>query len=132
MKTINLMLAICLLMLSYPMKAQNTDSQNMKVIVNQEPYYPAGDQKLYSLVYDKIVFPIKPKGTLINGKIVLSFDVLPDSSLTNIVVMQGIEEDIDQQVVNIFRQLKFAPSIQNSIPVKMNVMYTIQVAKRYN
>ncbi|HIE15594.1 MAG TPA: hypothetical protein EYP69_01585 [Bacteroidales bacterium] len=102
MKTINLMLAICLLMLSYPMKAQNTDSQNMKVIVNQEPYYPAGDQKLYSLVYDKIVFPIKPKGTLINGKIVLSFDVLPDSSLTNIVVMQGIEEDIDQQVVNIF------------------------------
>ncbi len=113
-------------------KAQSNDPQNMQVTVNQEPHFPAGDEALYRLIYSELKYPEKPKGTLINGPVILYFDVLPDSSLNNIVVMQGIDDYIDNQIVNILKPLKFAPSVQNNTPVKMNVMYTIQITKRYN
>ncbi len=132
MKKIVFLSIISLLILTFQANAQSNDPQNMQVTVNQEPYYPAGDVALYQLIYSKLIYPEKPKGTLINGNVILYFDVLPDSSLSNIVVMQGIDDYIDNQIVNIFQTLKFAPSIQNHTPVKMNVMYTVQITKRYN
>ena len=132
MKTIIFFLVTFLLLSFSQTKAQSNDPQNMQVTVNQEPHYPAGDAALYQLIYSKLKYPKKPKGTLINGKVILYFDVLPDSSLSNIVVMQGIDDYIDQQVVNIMKPLKFAPSVQNNTTVKMNVMYTVQITKRYN
>ena len=132
MKTIIFFLVTFLLLSFSQTKAQSNDPQNMQVTVNQEPHYPAGDAALYQLIYSKLKYPEKPKGTLINGKVILYFDVLPDSSLSNIVVMQGIDDYIDQQVVNIMKPLKFAPSVQNNTTVKMNVMYTVQITKRYN
>lgn len=132
MKTFFLFTGIILLTAFNQTYAQSNDPQNMQVTVNQEPHYPAGDQALYELIYRKLQYPEKPKGTLINGKVILYFDVLPDSSLSNIVVMQGVEDYIDTQIVDIFKSLKFTPSIQNNTAVKMNVMYTVQVVKRYN
>jgi len=132
MKKILFPVIITLSFLTFKANAQSNDSQNMPVTVNQEPHYPAGDAALYQLIYNKLKYPEKPKGTLINGKVILYFDVLPDSTLNNIVVMQGVDDSIDNQVVNVFKTLKFAPSIQNHTPVKMNVMYTVQITKRYN
>jgi len=132
MKKFVFLSVITLLFLSIKANAQSNDPQNMQVTVNQEAHYPAGDAALYQLIYSKLQYPEKPKGTLINGKVILNFDVLPDSTLNNIVVMQGVDDYIDNQIVNTFKQLKFAPSIQNHTPVKMNVMYTVQITKRYN
>ncbi len=132
MKTV-IFFSVAFLLLSFNQtKAQSNDPQNMQVVVNQEPHYPAGDQALYMLIYNKLKYPEKPKGTLIQGQVLLSFDVLPDSSLTNIVLLQGVEDSIDQQIINIMKSVKFAPSIQNNTPVKMNTMYSYHLAKRYN
>lgn len=133
MKTIIFLLVLALFVIqSKRLNAQGNDPQNMQVVVNQEPHYPAGDQALYQLIYQQLKFPEKPKGTLINSQVILYFDVMPDSSLQNFVVMQGIEDDIDNQIIDIMKPLKFVPSVQNNTAVKMNVMYTIQVTKRYN
>lgn len=133
MKTIIFLLVLALFVIqSKRLNAQGNDPQNMQVVVNQEPHYPAGDQALYQLIYQQLKFPKKPKGTLINSQVILYFDVMPDSSLQNFVVMQGIEDDIDNQIIDIMKPLKFVPSVQNNTAVKMNVMYTIQVTKRYN
>ena len=132
MKTIIFSSAVFLILGFNQTKAQSNDPQNMQVTVNQEPHYPAGDAALYQLIYSKLKYPEKPKGTLINGPVILYFDVLPDSSLSNIIIMQGIDDYIDQQIVNIIKPLKFVPSVQNNTAVKMNVMYTVQITKRYN
>ncbi len=133
MRTLVILLIPALFVLqSNSLKAQSDDPQNMQVVVNQEPHYPAGDAALYQLIYNKLVFPEKPKGTLINSQVILYFDVMPDSTLQNFVVMQGVEDNIDNQIINIMKPLKFVPSVQNNTAVKMNVMYTIPVTKRYN
>ncbi len=132
MKTIIFVVTVVLFAAFNQAKAQSNDPQNMQVTVNQEPHFPAGDEALYRLIYSQLKYPEKPKGTLINAPVILYFDVLPDSSLQNFVIIQGIDDNIDQQIINILKPLKFAPSVQNNTPVKMNVMYTIQITKRYN
>jgi hypothetical protein len=104
---------------------------NMKVEIQQEPHYPKGEQALYQYVYGHLKYPDLPAGTQLKGQIILSFDVLPDSSLVNFVTMQSLDKGIDKSIIEILKNLKFAPSIQNGIPVKMNVMLAFPITKHY-
>ena len=103
---------------------------NMKVVELQEAHYPQGDNALYSYVYSHLAFPSCVQGKVIDGIVTISFDVMPDSTLTNFVIIKDVECNIGEIIVNILRQLKFAPSIQNGIKVKENVIYNFPIQIR--
>jgi len=103
---------------------------NMKVVEQQQAHYPKGDQAFYSYVYSHLAFPPCVQGKTINGTVTISFDVLPDSTLTNFTVLKDVECNIGNVIVDILRQVKFAPSIQNGTKVKENVMYNFPVQVR--
>lgn len=104
-----------------------TDSQNMEVVTNQEPFYPKGEQALYTHVLYNVKYSEESKKKLIEGEVTLSFDVMPDSSVAHPIVISGVGYGIDEEVQRLVKELKFAPAIQNGMRIKMSVMYTFPV-----
>jgi TonB family protein len=107
--------------------AQGIDPQNKKVITNSEPVYPRGDQALYAEVLSNISYPEEAKKKYIEGEVMLSFDVKADSTVSNIIIISGVGNGVDEEVKKYIGKLKFSPAMQNGKVVKMNTMYTFPV-----
>lgn len=107
--------------------AQSTDSQNKKVITNSEPVYPKGDQQLYMDVSNNIKYSEAAKSKDVRGEVLLSFDVNPDSTVSNVVIISGVGNGVDEEVKKYIEKIKFSPGKQNGRSVRMNTMYTFPV-----
>jgi protein TonB len=120
-------LTILLLMLNLALFAQNDGNKNIKIVMDQEPSYPKGEQVLYEEVVSGITYSDEAKQKRINGEVTLSFDIRPDSTVSGARILSGVGAGVDEEVKNYVEKLKFSPAIQNGKPVKMNVMYSFPV-----
>ncbi|HRY33836.1 MAG TPA: TonB family protein [Bacteroidales bacterium] len=111
-------------------RKQYNDAQNMPVVVQEEARFPAGMGALLKYFRDSLHYSQEAIDNRVNGQVMVSFDVMPDSSLSEIVVIDGVGFGVDEEVVRLFRQLKYAPSVQNGVIIKMNLMVTIPVRAR--
>ncbi|HEX8517313.1 MAG TPA: energy transducer TonB [Bacteroidia bacterium] len=107
--------------------AAQSNNQNKKVVTNSEPTYPKGDQALYAEVYSNLEYPEEAVKKHTVGEVMLSFDVKPDSSVSNVIIISGVGDGVDEAVGKYIERLKFAPALQNGRPVKMNTIYTFPV-----
>ena len=110
-------------------KAQqkNPYDVNFKVVTQQEPSYPAGDNALYSYLYNNIKYSDEAKEKNVSGNVMISFNVMPDSTLSDIMVLAGVGYGVDEELVRLIKPLKYIPGIQNSEKTKMNVILTIPI-----
>lgn len=127
-----LILGICVLFGAYhKSQAQNkevyNDKQNIAVVTEQEPFYPKGDIELFKHVLNAVKYSDESKQKFIEGEVVLSFDVLPDSTINNVSVISGVCCGINEEVQRVVKELKFAPAMQNGIKMRMNVMMNFPV-----
>ena len=104
-----------------------TDKQNIKVVTNTDPSYPKGDTELYTYVLYNVKYSDEAKKKYIEGEVTISFDVKTDSTITNALVISGVGYGVDEAVKKLVQTLKFAPGVQNGVPVKMNTMYSFPV-----
>lgn len=103
------------------------DKQNIKVVTNTEPSYPKGDTELYTYVLYNVKYSDEAKKKYLEGEVTLSFDVKTDSTVTNIVIISGVGQGVDEEVKKLIQTLKFVPGVQNGVPIKMNTMYTFPI-----
>lgn len=104
-----------------------TDKQNMKVQTDSEPMYPKGDQALYTEILTTLHYPEEAVKKYVEGDITVSFDVKPDSTVNNILIIKGVGYGVDEELKKKLATLKFAPAVQNGMKVRMNTMYTFPV-----
>lgn len=122
------LLLICtFLLICSIINAQQNDPQNKKVHTDSEPFYPKGEQALYTEVLYNTNYPEESKKKYIEGEVTLSFDVKADSTVSNVAIISGVGKGVDEEVKKFVEKLKFAPAVQNGITVKMNVIYTFPV-----
>ena len=100
---------------------------NYKVVTEQEPFFPAGEDVFFNYFLDNIIYSEEAKEKNISGNVMVSFDVMPDSTITGISVLRGVGYGVDDQVKKLLSQLKYAPGIENGDRVKMNVILNIFV-----
>jgi TonB family protein len=103
------------------------DKQNIKVVTNTEPSFPKGDNALYQYVLMNVKYSEEAKKKYVVGDVTLSFDVKPDSTVTNALVISGVGYGVDEEVKKLVQTLKFIPGVQNGMVIKMNTMYTFPV-----
>ncbi|MFH2094972.1 MAG: hypothetical protein ABIJ16_04660 [Bacteroidota bacterium] len=106
------------------------DDQNMIVTVDQEAHYPEGEMAMFQYIYQHIKWP-DLHDRVVDETMMVSFNVLVDSTLADIEVMSGIDPLIDQAVVRVLKGMKFAPSVQLGTAVKMNLMMNIPIRHRF-
>ncbi len=110
--------------------AQTEGKVNSQVSIQQEAQFPGGDQALIKYIYENMHWPEDIKGNVIDDQCMVSLDVRADSMVENIVFLKKVGYGIDQQISELLKRKKFIPSIQNNVPVKMNIMLTIPVQYR--
>lgn len=100
---------------------------NFSVTTQQRPFYPGGDMELVMFFYKNITYSEEAIAKKISGNVMLSFDVLPDSTISNIAVLSNVGYGLEEQVVKLITPLKYAPGIQNGEAMKMNVILSVPV-----
>lgn len=133
MKAIVIILIMTLLPLSVicqdKPKSIKTDT-NFKVVTQQLPFFPAGEKELYMFFYNNINYSAEAIEKNITGSVMLSFDVLPDSTVANIIALSNVGFGLEEQVVKLLTPLKYVPGIQNGEKMKMNVILSVPIRAR--
>jgi TonB family protein len=91
------------------------------VAVDVAPDYPGGLSKLFQYIHSNL----KYKGNA-TGRVLITFVVEKDGSLSDITIMKGIEAEADARCLKVMQNCpKWNPGMQNNRPVR--VQYTIPI-----
>jgi protein TonB len=95
--------------------------------VEQSPSFPGGDAKFGAYLGKAIRYPAIARENNVQGRVILTFVVERDGSLTDIKVVRGIGSGCDEEAVRALKASpKWKPGIQNGRPVR--VQYSVPVA----
>lgn len=94
--------------------------------LEQMPEYPGGLAKFYSYIGKNYVYPASARESGISGRIVMSFIVEKDGSLTDIKVLKDLGMGTGEEATRLLKKTtKWSPGIQNGR--KVRVQYTLPI-----
>jgi len=94
--------------------------------VEQAPSFPGGDGAFGKYLGKNIRYPAIARENNVQGRVVLTFVVERDGSLTDIKVLRSLGSGTDEEAVRVLKASpKWKPGIQNGRPVR--VQYSIPV-----
>jgi len=95
--------------------------------VEKSPGFPGGDAAFGKYLGKAIRYPAIARENNVQGRVILTFVVERDGSLTDIKVVRGIGSGCDEEAVRALKNSpKWTPGIQNGRPVR--VQYSVPVA----
>lgn len=97
-------------------------------MVEVEPSFPGGIRAFLNYVAENYQFPSAAKEQGVNGKVILSFIVERDGSLTNINIVRDLGFGTGSEAVRILKKSpKWKPGIQNGRPVRVSYSLPINL-----
>lgn len=96
-------------------------------VVEVMPQFPGGMDALVTYLQNNIVYPPEAEEKGIEGKVVLTFIVEPDGSITYVKVVSPVDKLLDAEAVRVIKTMpKWIPGKQNGVAVR--VKYTAPIA----
>ena len=100
-------------------------------VVEQQPAFPGGQGALLSWLSQNIHYPAVAEENGIQGRVVVSFVVEKDGSISNVQVVRGVDPSLDKEAARVVKSMpKWTPGKQNGQAV--TVRYTLPVTFRLN
>ncbi|MBO4851646.1 MAG: energy transducer TonB [Prevotella sp.] len=94
--------------------------------IEQQPSFPGGSLALFDFLRENTKYPEQAKKDSIEGRVVLSFVVETDGSITDPKVVRGVHPLLDEEALRVAKLMpKWEPGYQNGNPVR--VKYNIPV-----
>lgn len=112
-----------------PKQAQVVEDNTVYNFVSMEnpPNYPGGLDKFYKYLGDNIKYPPMAAENNIQGKVLVSFTVEKDGSLTDLKVERKLGYGTDEEAMRVLKLSKrWNPGMQNGKPVR--VKYNIPIS----
>ena len=106
-------------------------AENDKIydVVERMPPYPGGPSALMQYLADNIKYPAEAEKKGIQGRVIVTFVIERDGSVSNAKVVTSAEEHLDNEALRLVRTMsKWTPGKQNSDAVR--VKYTVPVTFR--
>ena len=98
-------------------------------VVEEMPSFPGGDRKLMEYLSENIRYPEELADACIQGRVIVSFIVEKDGSISNVKVAKSLDPLLDKEVVRVVSGMpKWIPGRQNGVAVR--VRYIIPVTFR--
>jgi protein TonB len=89
-------------------------------IVEEQPSFPGGEEKLFEYLYSNIKYPQVAKENGITGRVFLTFVVEKDGSIANPKVMRDIGGGCGQEALRVVKNMpKWSPGKQRGKPVRV-------------
>ena len=98
-------------------------------IAEQMPMFPGGDRKLMEYLASSIQYPPECKESCIQGRVIVTFVVERDGSISQAKVAKSLDPLLDAEALRVVNAMpKWIPGRQNGVTVA--VKYTIPVTFR--
>ena len=98
-------------------------------VVETMPSFPGGTEALFKYLSENVHWPEELAESCVQGRVILTFVVERDGSLTDINVVKSVDPYLDKEAVRAVRMMpKWTPGMQNGEAVR--VKYTIPVTFR--
>ena len=105
-------------------------AQKVWEVVEQQPSFPGGPSALMQWLSSNIHYPPVAEENGIQGRVVVSFIVEPDGSISNVQVVRGVDPSLDKEAVRVCKAMpKWQPGKQNgqAVRVKYNLPVTFKL-----
>ena len=89
-------------------------------IVEQMPEYPGGLTTLMNYLRTNTRYPAAAQKAGIEGRVIVSFIVEPNGSVSNVEIVRSVDTDFDQEALRVVRQMpKWKPGKQDGSTVRV-------------
>lgn len=103
-----------------------TDSLEIPISNEVRPKFRNGENDLFKILSDSLVYPKNAKHDRIGGKVLVQFTVDTLGNATNVKVAQGIREDLDQEAIRVIKLLNgWSPALKNGKKVSVDFNFPI-------
>ena len=98
-------------------------------VVEQMPSFPGGPSALMEWFSNNVKYPVVAQENGVQGRVVVSFVVERDGSITDVKVVRGVDPSLDREASRVVRAMpRWIPGKQNGSAVR--VKYNVPVAFR--
>ena len=98
-------------------------------VVEQMPSFPGGPSALMQYLSSNIKYPVVAEENGVQGRVVCTFVVEKDGSITDVRVVKSVDPSLDKEAVRVVKSMpKWIPGKQNGSAVR--VKYTVPVTFR--
>ena len=99
-------------------------------ITEQQPSFPGGQQKLIEFIQNNIRYTDEMKETGINGRVIVSFLINEDGTISNAKIARSIHPLFDNEALRIVSIMpKWSPAARNGKRIKMR--YGLPISFKY-
>lgn len=106
-------------------KPKNDQTVNM-AMVEQKATFPGGDAALYKWLSTQINYPADAAEAGITGRVIVSFVIEKDGSISNARVVRSIHPSLDAEAIRIVKTMpKWIPGKNNGQPVRVEYIMPI-------
>lgn len=109
-------------------KSENTEKTYD--VVDQMPSFPGGASELFEYLSRNIHYPVVAEENRIQGRVVVSFIVERDGSISNAKIIKSVDPSLDKEAMRVVRSMpRWIPGKQNgsAVRVKYNVPVTFRL-----
>ena len=101
-------------------------------VVQQMPSFPGGEKNLFKFLKNNTNYPELSRQRGTQGKVIASFVVEKDGSISDIKILKGVDQYIDQESIKVIKAMpKWKPGkqmgkkvrVRQILPLKFTLMY---------
>jgi len=112
-----------------PPKHEEVSTSKVFDVVEQMPSFPGGNAALMAYLANNIKYPVVAQENGVQGRVVVSFVVERDGSITDVNVVRGVDPSLDREAQRVVRSMpRWNPGKQNGQAVR--VKYNVPVSFR--
>jgi len=98
-------------------------------VVEQMPSFPGGQAALMDYLSNNVKYPVVAQENGVQGRVVVSFDVEKDGSITDVKVVKSVDPSLDKEAARVVKSMPhWIPGKQNGSAVR--VKYNVPVSFR--
>lgn len=108
-----------------------SDKEKVYQVVEQQPSFPGGREELFKYLAYNVRYPIDAAKNKIEGRVLVTFVVEHDGSISNVNVANSVYPSLDKESIRVVSGMpKWIPGKANGKTVR--VKYTIPITFRLN
>ena len=110
-----------------PKPVEEEATEEIFVVVEQQPEFPGGTGALMKFLGDNIKYPVIAQENGIQGRVITTFVVERDGSITDVQVVRGQDPSLDKEAVRVIKTMpKWKPGQQRGKPVRVRFTLPVQ------
>lgn len=106
---------------------QSPQEEDVFMVVEKMPEYPGGNDARVKFLVENVKYPEEARKNGVSGTVYVSFIVEKDGEISNVKVVRGVDELLDNEAVRVVKMMPaYDPGMQRGKPVRVQFTLPIQ------